>query len=195
MPILQPPSPPKHYPKGWPSDQLPAAVTRFGARFRVAKAFRKIEFVDGISDATAAGYSSILRLFLSYTAWEQYEAAFRLNSKRREIERTYCTEELRSKLRRLGVACRSFLQFLKSDSEAEALKRNIEALLSEAPFSVLHVGEAVRHSFAHGVLTPSAWRSSAQNVAGFCDVVATFIIDVMDQDAQRRIVGLTTKRE
>lgn len=47
-------------------------VNRFGARFRLAKAFRGLN-LEGYSSNTASGYDALTRVLLTWSAFEQFQ--------------------------------------------------------------------------------------------------------------------------
>jgi hypothetical protein len=56
-----------------------SALNRFSARYRVAHAFEGIT-MRGFSPATVDGYSALFRLFLTWSAFEQYLKALHVDS-------------------------------------------------------------------------------------------------------------------
>ena len=80
------PSPYRSYPPNWStfdeyvmvagSDRLgfagtTADINRFAARYRAAKCFAKVEF-DELTETTSDGYSGLVQLLLTYSAFEHF---------------------------------------------------------------------------------------------------------------------------
>ena len=109
---------PANYPEGWPVKPPSPDVARFGARYRIAKAYRQIKFMGGISDDTSKGYSSMLHVFLAYTAYENFEKTFGLTSpkKRNEVEFNNASTQVYDSILSLALECPKFIQYLIQDS-------------------------------------------------------------------------------
>jgi hypothetical protein len=187
---------PPHYPSGWSDEFISGDIARFGARFRIASAFEGLSFKIGISKETAVGYSGIIHTFLAYTAYEKFSKTFGLGSdkKRAQIEAIHTSRELYESIYSKGRECKSFLKFLESETDSKSLRKNIEALLNKKEFSIILTGEAIRHAFAHGNLTPSSWKSDPKLVGDFCQLISSFLVKVMDSESKGRIQGIKKKR-
>jgi len=186
-----------HYPTGWRDPKDHAKMSRFGARFRIAKSFQNLSLQTGISPETADGYSKIIHVFLAYSGYEIFSKIFGLTAvkKRTETEKKYASGELIEGLLRKAHDCRGFVDFLKKHSGKDKLKQNIDNLYAGRIFSVILLGESIRHCFAHGSLTPSAWKSDPLKVAEFCEVIADFLIIYMDSEYSSRIELYMSNKE
>lgn len=195
--------PTPHYPTGWIDAAGNGNIARFGARFRAAKAFQGIVFAEGMSKDTGHGYSMMTYTFLAYTAFEAFSRAFGIGAdkKRRQIEGQYAKEELYERVRQLSAknAAGGFLNFVKDADEklSDECKRNIEATFKDKKqdFLLIPIAEAVRHSFAHGRVTPNAWNSNCESVAELCKLLADLLVEIMDSEYSPRHQGLLKSKK
>ncbi len=130
-------------------------LRRFVARYRLAKTFIGVHF-DGVSKKTTATYGAILRLVLTYTAYEQLWQS----DKPRPSETIYrkpCSSDLAAdalaqigKIKNQIDAFGYFLDLLdRKGSVWNAVKKHIHGEIVSPVF----LSAAIRHGFAHGGLT------------------------------------------
>jgi hypothetical protein len=125
-------------------------LTRFVYRYRLAKSFTEI-IADDIG-RTIKGYNAILKVFLTYTAYEQLLKGayglrvFGLDSvDRNRIEDAQLAEKLRKN--------KQLINFLIEYSTDSILIAQLVSFRKNSNNDVVCVAYAIRNVFAHGELT------------------------------------------
>ena len=125
-------------------------LARFVYRYRLAKSFTEIIAKD--IGRTIKGYNAILKVFLTYTAYEQLLKGayglrvFGLDSvDRNRVENTELAEKLRKN--------KQLIDFLVEYSTDSLLIGQLVAFRKNANNDVVCVAYAIRNVFAHGELT------------------------------------------
>ena len=125
-------------------------LARFVYRYRLAKSFTEIIAKD--IGRTIKGYNAILKVFLTYTAYEQLLKGayglrvFGLDSvDRNRVENTELAEKLRKN--------KQLIDFLVEYSTDSLLLGQLVAFRKNANNDVVCVAYAIRNVFAHGELT------------------------------------------
>ncbi len=162
-----------------------ADVNRFGARYRAAKCFRRVEF-DGVVEATAEGYSALCQILLTYSAFEHF-------------------------LRCVGVGLQYSSHLLKDDERDRAIE-NLRRLSGQAEFFTLirrylnqqyqrqidnhvagricnlfYLAGGVRHAFAHGMLTATPQDAPPRTVATVSRFLCRVLMKTMDKEFEWRM--------
>lgn len=155
-------------------------VSRFAARFRVAKSFKGI-VLDGYTIDTINGYNALLRVFLVWSAFERFMDLLR------ETPQTILPRlhnyapaqkiQVIHKLDRSGL----WLSFLMAHVNP-ALRKELQAIQAGTSSNIILVAAAARHIFAHGHLSAHANGVHPGDVNTICDILFTFHLDVMDQE-------------
>lgn len=164
-------------------------VSRFCNRFRLAKAFVRID-APGYSATTISGYSAILKTFLVFSAFELLMKA--LHIKHRDAV-TLCDSypESRDKIAAIQHIPNNgrFFSFVASllDSKAKDLSKELASFLSGKPISLYTLARSVRHIFSHGHLASSPDGVKPTQVVTICNVLNDFLLHVMDEEFKRRI--------
>jgi hypothetical protein len=63
----------------------------------------------------------------------------------------------------------------------------LEKYLQGAPFNPSYLASAVRHIFAHGMLTPNANRAAPEAVAQICEILSSTHLQAAGDDFRRRV--------
>jgi hypothetical protein len=192
-----------HYPPGWhrwsravalgaePSalgfSEKQARLNRFAARYRVASAFDTVK-LTAFHPTTEAGYSSILRVALVWTAFEQYLAA--LNSAQDDCLSwfaQYLPANAANEVRALdpgGTWLTTMYAWTRKKNSEQ-----IDLLLKGKPFNFTYLASSIRHLFFHGHLTPNARRADPAKVVQLCDYVARVHLEGLGNDFLRRLTA------
>ncbi len=131
-------------------------LNRFRARYRVAAAFDGASF-QSLSRATQQGYTSLLRLALSYAALESLCSALDLRVTRQVLDDADLASRLRS------TRARRLAEVMRTDVGTPLRQRLEELLNSQASTDVMPAAAFYRHKFLHGDLT--ATRAGAGRTA------------------------------
>jgi hypothetical protein len=157
-------------------------VSRFLARHRVAACYRSSNF-DGIAPRTARAYSSLIRLFLAWSAFEQLALATGLKPNRRLDYRRI--DHLFEGQSSAGVgtdvlppAMRPALAFLARVLDDEGLKTSLIHASSGKPgLTRRQLVVALRHAFAHGLLTAHFGGVRPTTLAKACDALSEWLLE------------------
>lgn len=156
-----------------------ADVNRFAARYRAAKAFRQVQF-DGITADTADGYSALCQMLLTYSAFEHFTFCLGI--------RKYATLDLLTKSQRDAVQAK--LRTLKGQRELFRFVRDLvdrphqeelDKHLSGYDCNPFRLASAIRHSFAHGVLTANPVKAPPRSVATVSRYLCRVLIAAIDR--------------
>jgi hypothetical protein len=164
-------------------------VNRFYARYRLASSFREA-VLEGYSPETVHGYSSVFRLFLVWSAFEQFTRVAGLRKKRGldygKIDRLFSDHLVEHQPS--DVAWKDRDAFLNTISMFLDDPRLAEALRSQDD----HPGpgqicRAIRHTFAHGPLTVHAGSAPPAKVAATAEALSVWLLEVMAKEFEARI--------
>lgn len=165
-------------------------VNRFIARFRLAKEFKEIKFDTYTSD-TAIGYNSLVKVFLAYSAFEQFleimgKDRSSVNSILIQYNSTkhinYILREDKNK-RFYDFLC-THLDKKRTDQKEE---KKLTKVYNKSSDNIIYIASSIRHIFAHGLLSPSANRCKPETVKNICDCIFNFLIEVMDKEFSKKI--------
>lgn len=192
-----------HYPPGWhrwsravsagaePRQlgfaQPQARLNRFAARFRVASAFESVT-LSTFHPATEAGYGSIMRVALVWTAFEQYLAA--LNGDQDTCLSWFAPHvpaDAADYARSLDPGGKWFVTMY-----AWTKRRNsdqIDLFLRGQSFNFTYLASSIRHLFFHGHLSPNARGADPIKVVQLCDFIANVHLKGLAADFDRRVVA------
>lgn len=192
---------PQHYPKAWkayinalkkgktPSDfgfkGSDGQVVRFASRFRVAKAFQSME-LDGYRQATVEGYSALLKVFLCWSAFEQFIDLLGVEQRNlAPLLQPYHPDEIIKQIKSIDRN-RSFYDFLYAQVN-QPHRRELDNYFRDDLKNVTYLASAIRHIFVHGLLTPHANQTRPQKVVKIGAVISEFLLHVMDEEFDKRV--------
>jgi hypothetical protein len=161
-------------------------LNRFRSRYRLAKSFREI-LLNAYASGTAAGYSSLFRVFLTWSAFELFL----------EI----CGADIAGMQRLIpaygsaaaGAAIRAtprheaFLSFVRARLDSSTQKRHFHLFLGGSPCNLLYLPLGIRHIFVHGELTPHSGAESPYPATEVARILSDFLFAVMDGEFSRRL--------
>jgi hypothetical protein len=153
----------------------------------MARAFGGLSLGDYGSE-TVAGYSSLFRVFLCWTTFEQYLRAL---AQHHDEASAWYTALLPDGL---VAECRAddldnkFFQFVGQHTKRKTKKMLRKHLAGES-ICPTYLAAGIRHVFAHGILTPNANGANPAAVARICDRLAAALLAAMDGNFTSRVVA------
>lgn len=177
-----------------------ADIYRWASRYRIAKSFRgvlldsKAEIHPGTQDLLDA----IMGAFLVYSAFEQFCTKVLLLKMNEDTDLNLLESgyDPAGPLARIRISDPTYIyaKFLAANLDEKPAAR-LERFIQGQPCNVSFFGKAMRHIFAHGALTPSSGKSTAvksseQPAVMISQVVVSFLLPLMDQEFNRRIIAM-----
>lgn len=162
-----------------------ALVNRFAARYRAARCFRHVVF-EGLTADTADGYSMLCFLMLTYSAFEYFLGAIGVpqqntSSLLEDDER----DRVLGHVRALNGQAALF-EFLRTHVN-RAYQRQIDAHLVPQACNPVYLAGALRHAFAHGILTATPSGVPSQTVATVTRYLCRVLVRIMDREFVNRM--------
>ena len=169
-----------------------ARLNRLNARYRVARSFRGIT-LDSFGPATVDGYGALFRLFLTWTAFEQYYKGLGLSAASRDgWFKVHLPADIDTRMRIFDPDNRLFK--LVVSKVQNDVKTHVDAYLQRSPYGFTYLPAALRHLFAHGILTPHANNASPGNVQSLCNLMADTLLEGLGADFKTRVQSVVAKR-
>ena len=152
-------------------------LNRFAARYRLARAFNGID-ADGYADDTVDAYGALLKVFLAYSALEQFHKAVPARPKQHLSERwaDWATSPAAS-LRESDA----IIQFLIKTVRNERLRDKLIAFQHGKHSNVLIVATALRHAVAHGFMSVHPEGTSPKVSKIFCQQMSRMLLSISDR--------------
>jgi hypothetical protein len=191
----------QHYPKGWktftqaikagmvPSDfgfkRDNGEIVRFASRYRVAKAFQGVQ-LEGYGQTTIDGYSALVKVFLCWSAFEQFLEVLGINQRNfGALLQPYAPDEAIQQIK-TADRNRSFYDFLYSRVN-KTHQTELRNYFRDDLKNVTYLASAIRHIFVHGLLTPHANQTRPAKVVKIGTVISEFLLRVMDEEFHKRV--------
>jgi hypothetical protein len=161
-------------------------LNRFASRYRLAKSFKSIE-LDGYVQETGAGYSELFRVFLCYSAFEQFMDCCGLNLNGIEpflpaYNANGCGDAIR-KIEHFDQFLTAVLEHLDRNAD----RKQFQDFLAGRPCNPLFLAAGIRHIFAHGQLTPNAGAGYTRPAQEISKLLVILLFRVMDGEFTRRL--------
>lgn len=162
-----------------------ADINRFGARYRAAKCFRRIEF-EGVTHDTADGYSALCQILLTYSAFEHLLKCINMQMKNTltlidQSER----DKIQAHLRSLNGSDEMFQ--VVYDFVNSTFRSQITQHLSGNASNPFYLAGSVRHAFAHGLLAATPSQAPQRSVATVSRYLARVLMRIMDREFEYRV--------
>ncbi|WOD41911.1 hypothetical protein [Nodosilinea sp. E11] len=158
----------------------PGDINRFAARFRAANCFAGLEF-EGYSEETQKGYSALCQVVFT---WSAFETLLKLKSTQAnsigEALRQYGSEQILANIKNLDVE-NKFYRFIHERVNSSH-QRELDNYFNDDPSNIAYLASAIRHIFAHGILTPNVQKISPNIVVEICRLLCEFLMTVMDEE-------------
>lgn len=162
-----------------------ATINRFSSRYRLARAFKKVE-LDFYAPKTAEGYSALFRLFLTWSAFEQFLLVIAKQQKELdELMSEYDAAALLASVRTADTND-AFCEFLHTKVNASHKKR-LDDYKNGTLRNPTYFASAVRHIFAHGHLGAYADAARPAQIKRVSLLLCDFHMHVMDNEFLKRI--------
>jgi hypothetical protein len=160
-------------------------VNRFAARYKAAKSFRRVEF-DSVTAQTADGYSALCQLLFTYSTFEHFLQCIGTQLR---LSITLLSDEERDRLltnlRQLNGQ-RELFTMLRAHLDRHYQKQ-IDSHLSRQSCNPFYLAGALRHAFAHGLLTASPQGVPPESVATVSRFMCKTLMKVMDREFSNRM--------
>jgi hypothetical protein len=174
-------------------------INRFSARMGLVKSFQGIQ-LDGYKEATVRGYNALFRVFLTHSALECFCEVYgysRGSSKMGQdlapvialydptpVIRVFRERDNQDKL----------YSFLQKHLTSKTLIKDLKGCKDCTSDNIVAVSAAMRHVFAHGVLTANANEMNPRAAHEIGTAVATFLFDVMDAEFTKTVEAYCAKK-
>lgn len=161
---------------------------RFANRFRLVVCFEGLKLTD-FTEATAAGYESLTRIFFAWSAFERYAEM----AGDRPPYRVLFAHYPRVHFHQLAAHCRSLdpekklIDFLREQSILPTHERWLGRYRDGNDYAVLTLAAAMRHIFAHGILTAHPNGLPAAHLTNISRSLGNFLIHFIRTDFARRL--------
>ncbi len=161
-------------------------LNRFRSRYRVAKSFCEV-ILDSYTPPTVAGYSALFRVFLVWSAVEQFLKITKLSIQdMKPVLTPYNPDALADGIKSVKGYTK-FLEFVRNRLDAGNHQNQLKAFLDNQACNILYIPAGIRHIFAHGILTPSSGVGSPRAAKALSDLLCEFLFRVMDGEFVRRL--------
>jgi hypothetical protein len=168
---------------GFPCDK--ARMNRFSSRYRLARAFKSVE-LDFYAKKTSEGYSALFRLFLTWSAFEQFLLVIETKQEMLEdLIKRYNPIDLLDAVRNADTNG-SFCDFLYTNVN-NSHKKRIDEYREGKLRNPTYLASAVRHIFAHGHLGAYADAAKPTQIKRVSSLLSDFHLSVMDQEFFARL--------
>lgn len=153
-------------------------LNRFAARYRLASAFNGID-ADGYADDTVDAYGAVIKVFLAYSALEQFHKAVKPTTPNQQLSERWVDWATSP-----AISLResdAIIQFLIKTVSNETLRRKLIAFQRGEHDNVLVVATALRHAVAHGFMSVHPEGTSARVSKVFCQQISQMLLTISDQ--------------
>ena len=165
-----------------------AVLYRVAARYRLSRSFSGVE-LQHYGFETTEGYSGLFHLFLAWSAFEPYYKALGLTAKTRDTWfAKYAPPDADAHIRALDPQSCFFNLIL--NKVRDDVEEHVAAYVKNQPYGLTYLPAAVRHVFAHGILTPNANKARPTDVALLTHYLAGILLDGIASDFEARVAAL-----
>jgi hypothetical protein len=161
-------------------------MNRFWSRYRLARSFREV-VIEVFAPDTVRGYSALVRVFLVWSAFEQFMRICGLNLRTAgALLRPYGVPKFEAAVRAVQNH-RGFLVAVYRHLDRQPYIQGMEAFLAVRPCNVLVIPVSIRHIFAHGKLAPNSGVGNVNAACAISDIVCEFLFQVMNGEFVARL--------
>ena len=162
-------------------------VNRFRARYRAAHAFEDI-VLDGYSEQTARGYSCMVRLTLTWSAFEFLLPLIGIPKNQRQrlnpLADRYDAGRVLAALD--NDDCRGLFRYIYETLDDRRHRDRVAKFVAREAVNPVQLAAAIRHSFAHGHLAPS---DRQEVTISTCNLLADLLFRIMDGEFEERVMA------
>jgi len=163
-----------------------AEINRISARVKLAMSFKKLE-IEGYAQGTADAYSSLFKIFLMYSAFEQFLKIYAANFY--DIDQQFPSHqyiEISNAIRSKDNSGK-FFEFLFKHLDRQQIKSRVSNFQSGVSSNPAVLAAAIRHVFAHGKLTPNANKGNPKVTIAICTILSDFLLNFMDAEFEKSV--------
>lgn len=159
----------------------PGDVARLNGRYRLAREFKEGVFVD-YSPRTAANYSALIRIHLTYSALELFVKVYggKIEGLASVPELKAPIESMVEQLKLLDPDHR-FMDVVGNKLDGKKLPAKLKADVSKGRIDPVRAIQAVRHVFVHGSLAANPTDLDDVEIDDYCRILADFWLDAVDR--------------
>jgi len=164
-------------------------ISRINARYRLAKSFKGLQ-LDNYSSKTIEAYSSIVKLFLVYSVFENYMNCILDDTEKRIYIKKgnlilHNSDEISEKILKIDKN-KTFYETIKKFLDHTSQKREIDKFYNDEEHNIIYLISSIRHTFAHGKLTPNFNKNSIK-VIKICNILSEYLLQQIANDFAKRI--------
>lgn len=153
-------------------------LNRFAARYRLAQAFNGID-ANGYAKDTVDAYGAVLKVFLAYSALEQFHKAVKPAKPKQHLSERWADWAVSP-----AISLResdAIIQFLIKTVSHSKLKDKLIAFQQGKHDNVLIVATALRHTVAHGFMSVHPEGTSAKVSKIFCQQLSRMLLSISNR--------------
>jgi hypothetical protein len=174
-------------------------INRLSARMRLAKGFQGIQ-LDGYQEPTVRGYNALFRVFLTHSALECFCDVYGYSTSSSKMGQDLAPVIA---LYNPGPVIRVFRErdnqdklysFLQKHLTNKSLIKDLKECKDCRSDNIVAVSAAMRHVFAHGVLTANANDMNPRAAHEIGTTVANFLFGMMDAEFTKTVEAYCAKK-
>lgn len=174
------------------------SINRLHARMSLVKSFRGIQ-LEGYSAQTVQGYNALFRVFLTHSALEGFCNVYGYNRSWPKMGQDltpviapYNPAPVLRIFRERDTQDKLYA-FLQRHLTGKSLLRDLKDCKECTSDNIVAISAAMRHVFAHGVLTANANDMNPRAAAAIGTGVADFLVGVIDAEFTRTVESYCAK--
>lgn len=168
----------RNEPLNLPENISLSELNRFAARYRLAQSFNGID-ADGYAKDTTDAYGAVLKVFLAYSALEQFHKAVKPTKSGQHLSDRWADWAV-SPAASLKESD-AIIQFLIKTVSHNKLKNKLIAFQQGKHDNVLIVATAMRHAVAHGFMSVHPEGTSAKVSKMFCQQLSRTLLSISNR--------------
>jgi len=174
-------------------------INRLSARMGLAKSFQGIQ-LEGYSPATVRGYNALFRVFLTHSALECFCEVYgystswpKMGQDLTPVIALYDPAPVMQIFRERDNQDKLY-GFLQKHLKGKSLLKDLKDCKDCTSENIIAVSAAIRHVFAHGLLTANANDMNPRAAHAIGTGVASFLFGVMDAEFTKTVEAYCKKK-
>jgi hypothetical protein len=174
-------------------------INRLSARMGLAKGFQGIQ-LDGYKEPTIRGYNALFRVFLTHSALECFCEVYGYSTSWPQMGQAlapvialYDPTPVMEVFRERDNQDKLY-NFLQKHLTGKKLLKDLKDCKECTSENVVAVSAAMRHVFAHGVLTANANEMNPRATHAIGTAVANFLFNMMDAEFTKTVEAYCEKK-
>ena len=156
-------------------------------RYRLAASFVRLELADFSDSKTSDAYGAVFRVFLAFTAYEQFLVATAYTPQHGKTlsDTNYSGQALLVDLEKI----KSFqnlvtrVKILHDGKQGKTIKKALHGYLYEKKsISIITIAKALRNAFSHGRLASAPQNTDARQNKEICDKISDHVLNLIDTE-------------